>query len=181
MQEEKQNQKMEWYIIQSYAGQEKTVANTIKQRIKANNMEDLVPDVIVPTQEKIVVKSGKKKNVEEKIFPGYILINMIMSDTTWHVIRNTQGVTGFVGTEKRPTPLSKKEVDGIMAFTKIKQPSFQGSFEIGDAVKVVDGPFKDFMGSISEINEDKGQVKVLLTVFGRETPIVLDFLQINKI
>jgi transcription termination/antitermination protein NusG len=181
MQERTNDQKLEWYIIQSYAGQEKTVANTIQQRIKANNLEECVPEIIVPTQEKIVVKSGKKKNVEEKIFPGYILINMMMTDTTWHVIRNTQGVTGFVGTEKRPTPLNEKEVEGIMAFTKIKQPTFQGSFELTDSVKVIDGPFKDFMGTISEINEDKGQVKVLLTVFGRETPIVLDFLQITKI
>ena len=138
-------------------------------------------DVVVPTQEKIVVKSGKKKTIQEKIFPGYILINMIMDDNTWHVVRNTQGVTGFVGINKKPTPLSPKEVKGIMEFMEVQQPSFEASFEVGDSVKVLDGPFSEFMGSISEINEGKGQVKVLLSVFGRETPIVLDFLQVTKI
>lgn len=178
---EDKNSNLKWYIIQSYAGQEKTVANNIKQRIKANNLEDKITEIVVPTQDKIVVKSGKKKNVEEKIFPGYILIQMEMDDDTWHVVKNTQGVTGFVGINKKPTPLNEKEVKGIMAFMEVKQPSFQASFEVNDAVKVIDGPFKDFMGTISEINPDKGQVKVLLTVFGRETPIVLDFLQISKI
>ncbi len=178
---DKQNEQLKWYIIGSYAGQENTVMNNIIQRVKANNLEDLITEVVVPTQEKIVVKSGKKKTIEEKIFPGYVLVQMVMNDQTWHIIRNTQGVTGFVGTEKRPTALSEKEVKGIIAFTQVKQPSFEASFEVGDSVKVLDGPFKEFVGSISEINEDKGQVKVLLSVFGRETPIVLDFLQVSKL
>lgn len=172
---------LKWYIVNSYAGQENTVANNIRQRVKANNLEEEVAEVVVPTQEKIVVKAGKKKNVNEKIFPGYILINMDMNERTWHVIKNTQGVTGFVGIERRPTPLSDREVKGILAFMDVKQPSFQANFEVGDSVKVLDGPFKEFMGSISEINEDKGQVKVLLSVFGRETPVVLDFLQVSKL
>ncbi len=170
-----------WYIVQSYAGQENTVANNIKQRVKANNLEEEVKDVIVPTQEKVQVKSGKKKTIKEKIFPGYILISMTTSDDAWHIVRNTEGVTGFVGIGKKPTPISENEVKGILAYMEVKQPSFQASFEVGDSVKVLDGPFKEFMGSISEINEDKGQVKVLLSVFGRETPILLDFLQVTKL
>lgn len=176
-----ENNNLKWYIVHSYAGQENTVANNIRQRVKANNIETKVTDVIVPTQEKIVVKGGKKKTVEEKIFPGYILLNMELDDDTWRVIRNTEGVTGFIGTDKKPTPLSAKEAKGIMAFMDVKQPTFSASFEINDSVKVTDGPFKDFLGTISEINEDKGQVKVLLSVFGRQTPIVLDFLQVTKL
>lgn len=172
---------LKWYVVSTYAGQEKTVMSSIMQRVKANNMEELITDIVVPTQEKTVVKSGKKKNVEEKFLPGYILVRMAMADRTWHLVRNTQGVTGFVGTERRPTPLNEKEVKGIIAFTKVQQPSFEASFEVGDSVKVLDGPFKDFVGAIAEINENKGQVKVLLSVFGRETPIILDFLQVSKL
>jgi transcriptional antiterminator NusG len=175
--EDKQN----WYIINSYAGHEKKVANQILQRVKANALEAEVTEVIVPTQNKIVVAEGKKRTVEEKIFPGYVLVKMEMNDRTWHIIRNTEGVTGFVGTERKPTPLSPDEVKSIMAYMKVKQPSYQATFAVNDAVKVMDGPFKDFIGSISEINEDKGQVKVLLSVFGRETPVVLDFLQVSRI
>ncbi len=174
-------EKMDWYIINSYAGQEKTVAQNIKQRVKANDLDDKVAEVIVPTQEKIVVSSGKKRTVNERIFPGYILIQMMIDDDTWHIIRNTEGVKGFVGIGKKPTPLNPKEVKNIINFTQIKQPTFQASFDVGNSVKVLDGPFKEFMGTISEINEDKGQVKVLLSVFGRETPVVLDFLQVSKL
>jgi len=170
-----------WYIINTYAGHEKKVANQILQRVKANNLEKEVGEVVVPTQNKIVVSEGKKRTVEEKIFPGYVLVKMDMNDRTWHIIRNTEGVTGFVGTERKPTPLNPDEVTSIMAYMKVKQPAFQAAFALGDAVKVMDGPFKDFVGSISEINEDKGQVKVLLSVFGRETPVVLDFLQVSRI
>ncbi|MEI7579164.1 MAG: transcription termination/antitermination protein NusG [bacterium] len=172
---------LNWFIVNTYSGHENKVANQIKQRVKANNLEDQIVDIIVPTQDKIVVSGGKKRTVKEKIFPGYVLINMKMDDETWQVIRNTEGVTGFVGTEKKPTPLAKIEIEKILAYTKVEQPAYQTSFTIGDAVKVVDGPFKDFVGSINEINEDKGQVKVLLSVFGRETPVVLDFLQISKL
>jgi transcription termination/antitermination protein NusG len=178
---ETNNNDAKWYVVSTYAGQEKTVMSSIFQRIKANNMEDSITDIVVPTQEVTVVKSGKKKNIEEKFLPGYILVKMVMSDKTWHLVRNTQGVTGFVGTERRPTPLSEQEAKGIIAYTKVQQPTFEASFEVGDSVKVLDGPFKDFVGAISEINENKGQVKVLLSVFGRETPIILDFLQVSKL
>ena len=171
----------EWYIVNAYSGHEKRVANQIQQRAKANNLEDLITEVLVPIQNKIVVSEGKKRTVEEKIFPGYVLVKMIMNDQTWQIIRNTEGVTGFVGTERKPTPLNPEEVKSILAYMKVEQPSYQASFAVGDAVKVMDGPFKDFVGSISEINEDKGQVKVLLSVFGRETPVILDFLQITRL
>ncbi len=177
----KKNVKAKWYILNTYSGHEKKVANLIKQRVAANDLEDYVPEVVVPIQEKIVVNQGKKKTVEEKIFPGYVLIRMEINDETWRIVRNTEGVTGFVGTSKKPTPLNEKEVKGIMAFMDVKQPAYRPSFSVGDPVKVLDGPFKDFVGSISEINEDKGQVKVLLSIFGRETPIVLDFLQVNRL
>lgn len=173
--------KQNWYIVNAYSGYEKRVANQIIQRTKANNLEAFITEVLVPTQNKIVVSEGKKRTVEEKIFPGYVLVKMEMDDKTWQIIRNTEGVTGFVGTERKPTPLSPEEVRSIMAFMKVEQPSYQASFAVGDAVKVTDGPFKDFVGSISEINEDKGQVKVLLSVFGRETPVILDFLQVTRL
>lgn len=177
----KKNKNHKWYIISTYSGHEKKVANQIKQRAKANDLEDQVSEVVVPTQEKIVVSSGKKRTVEERIFPGYVLICMEMNDATWQIVRNTEGVTSFIGTEKKPTPLSEEEAKGIIAYMDVKQPAYQFSFSVGDAVKVVDGPFADFIGSISEINEDKGQVTVLLSVFGRETPISLDFMKVSKL
>lgn len=170
-----------WYIINTYSAHEKKVANMIKQRVKTNDLEDLVPEVVVPTQEKIVVNQGKKKTVEERLFPGYVLVKMVINDESWRAVRNAEGVTGFVGTSNKPTPLNPKEVESILNFMDVKQPAFRPTFSVGDAVKVMDGPFKDFVGTISEINEDKGQVKVLLSVFGRETPIVLDFLQVNRL
>jgi len=171
----------DWYIINTYSGHEAKVTNQIKLRVKANNMDDEITEIVVPTQEKIVVSSGKKKTVKEKIFPGYVLIKMKMSDRAWHVIRNTEGVTGFVGSSKKPTPLDPKEVQSILAFMDVKQPTFQAAFAVNDAVKITDGPFKDFVGSVSEINEDKGQVVVLLSVFGRETPVVLDLVKVVRL
>lgn len=173
------NQK--WYIVNTYSGHENRVATQLDARIKANSMEKLISEVSVPTQDKIVVTKGKKKTVQEKIFPGYVLVKMDLNNDTWPIVRNTEGVVGFVGTGNKPTPLTKKELKSIMAFTEVTQPTYQTSFAVGDAVKVVDGPFKDFVGSINEINQDKGQVKVLLSVFGRETPVVLDFLQVKKL
>jgi transcriptional antiterminator NusG len=170
-----------WYIVNTYSGHENRVATQLNARIKANKMEDLITEILVPTQDKIVISKGKKRTVKEKIFPGYVLIQMVLNDDTWQIVRNAEGVTGFVGSKRKPSPLSPTELKSIMAFTKVKQPSYQTSFSIGDAVKVVDGPFTDFVGSISEINRDKGQVKVLLSVFGRETPVVLDFLQVKKL
>ncbi len=174
-----------WFIISSSSGKENRTGELIKQRIKANNYEELITEVIVPMQEKIVIKRGKKVTVEDRILPGYILVKMIPTDETLQLIRNTEGVSGFVGTTAKannPTPLSPKEVEGILAFMKIKQsPTFDAKFTISEAVKVVEGPFKDFIGTIQEINEAKGQVTVLLSIFGQETPVQLDFLQVSKI
>lgn len=174
-----------WYIVKSHSGKEKSVAMQLQQRVNANNLEDVITEVIVPTQEKIVIQRGKKKTVEERIFPGYILVHTALTDEAIHIIRNTDGVLGFIGSSsysKKPSPLSKKEVDAVMAFTKVKQmPTYQSSFAMNDAVKVTDGPFKEFVGTVKEINESKGQVTVLLSIFGRETPVQLDFLQVTKI
>jgi len=175
------NDKLQWFIINTYAGHENRVLTQLNARIKANKLEDKITEILVPTQDKIVISKGKKKTVKEKILPGYVLVEMELNDDTWYVVRNTEGVTGFVGTKKRPTPLKPEELKSIQAYTEVKQPSYQSSFALGDAVKVVEGPFADFVGSISEINQDKGQVKVLLSVFGRETPVVLDFLQVKKL
>jgi len=177
----KENPNLKWYIINTYSGHEKRVEGQLNARIKANEMEDDITHILVPMQDKIIISKGKKKTIKEKIFPGYVLIEMDLKDETWHLVRNTEGVTGFVGTKKKPTPLSEEELKGIMRFTEVQQPTYQASFTVGDAVKVMDGPFADFVGSISEINQDKGQVKVLLSVFGRETPVVLDFLQVKKL
>ncbi len=179
--DQKLQKKHHWYILQTYSGHEKKVANQIQQRAKANNIEKDVKEILIPTQEKILVSEGKKRKKEEKIFPGYILINIKLNEKTWRIVRNAEGVTGFVGTEKKPTPLSKDEVKSIKEFSKVEQPAYTASFSLNDAVKVIDGPFKDFVGSINEINEDKGQVKVMLSIFGRETPVVLDFLQVSKL
>ncbi len=174
-----------WYIVTSSSGKENKTAQLINQRVKANNMEDLITDVVVPTQEKIIIKRGKKQTIEERIFPGYILVRMVANDDTLHIIRNTEGVQGFIGmtaTSKTPTALSDTEAEGILAFTQVKQsPVFDSKFSINDAVKVSDGPFKDFVGTVKEVNESKGQVTVLLSIFDRETPVQLDFLQVTKI
>lgn len=177
----KVNDKHKWFIISTYSGHEKKVAHQIEQRVKANDLEEQISDVVVPTQDKIVVSSGKKRTVEERIFPGYVLVKMDMNEDTWQIIRNTEGVTSFVGTEKKPTPLNDIEAKGILEYMEVKQPAYQFAFSVGDAVKVMDGPFADFIGSISEINEDKGQVTVLLSVFGRETPVALDFMKVTKL
>ncbi len=175
------SEKYEWYIVNTYSGHENRVATQLNIRIKVNKLEKYITQVLIPTQDKIVITKGKKKIVKEKIFPGYVLLEMVKNRDTLNLVRNTEGVIGFVGSKKEPTPLNETELKSILAFTKVKQPTYQTAFAIGDAVKVVDGPFKDFVGSINEINQDKGQVKVLLSVFGRETPVVLDFMQVKKI
>lgn len=176
---------LKWYILKSSAGQEKKTSELIKQRVRANLLDEQIKEVVVPTQEKIVIKRGKKQTIEERIFPGYILVQMHISDDTLHVVRNTEGVLGFIGTStnsKKPTPLSDREVKGILEFMQVKQqPTFSTKFSVSDPVKVIDGPFKEFVGTIQEVNEGKGQVTVLLSIFGRETPVQLDFLQINKL
>src|SRR3989344_2301241 len=170
-----------WYIVHTYAGHENKVAKNLQQRVQSLGFEDRIFDIIVPTRNTIKVSQGKKENVEEKIFPGYVLIRMIIDDESWLLVRTTQGVTGFVGAGNRPTPISDKEVEAIQKFMKTEEPLYKTTFTMGEAVKIVDGPFADFLGTIDEIDDTKGKLKVLVSIFGRETPVELDFLQVKKL
>jgi transcriptional antiterminator NusG len=170
-----------WYVVHTYSGHENKVAATLKQKIKASGFEDRIFEIMVPTQEKIEVREGKKVTLQEKIFPGYILVKMILDDQSWHAVRSTPGVTSFVGTGNKPTPLAEKEVNTIQKFSELEAPTYKASFTLGEAVRIVDGPFAEFLGTVDEINEEKGKVKVLVSIFGRETPVELDFLQVTKI
>lgn len=171
----------QWYVVHTYSGHEAKVAATLKQRIESQKLQDKVLDILVPTQEKIEIKEGKKNKVQEKIFPGYILIRMLLDDNTWLAVRTTPGITSFVGAANKPTPLSDEEVEAIKRFMSLEAPKFKTAFSVGEAVKIVDGPFTDFLGSISELDEEKGKLKVLVSIFGRETPVELDFLQVAKL
>lgn len=170
-----------WYIVHTYSGHEDKVTKSLKQRIQSLGFEDKIFDIIVPTRNTIKVSQGKKESVKEKIFPGYILIRMILNDETWLLVRTTQGVTAFIGAGNKPTPISEKEVEAIQKFMKTEEPLYKAAFSVGEAVKIIDGPFADFLGTIDEIDEAKGRVKVLVSIFGRETPVELDFLQISKL
>lgn len=170
-----------WYVIHTYSGHENKVAITLKQRVVSMALEEKVFNILVPTQEKIVISEGKKRTVEEKLFPGYILINMILNDETWHAVRSTSGVTGFVGTGDKPSPLPENEVKSIIKFMKMEAPKFEAKFNLGDGVKIIDGPFSDFIGKVDALDEEKGKVTVLVSVFGRETPVELDFLQVSPL
>ena len=170
-----------WYVVHTYSGHENKVAATLKQKIKASGFEDRIFEIMVPTQEKIEVREGKKVTLQEKIFPGYILVKMILGDESWHAVRSTPGVTSFVGTGNKPTPLVDSEVTAIQRFSELEAPTYKASFTLGEAVRIVDGPFAEFLGTVDEINEEKGKVKVLVSIFGRETPVELDFLQVTKI
>jgi len=170
-----------WYVIHTYSGHENKVAATLKQKIKATGMHDRIFEILVPTQEKIEVREGKKVTLQEKIFPGYLLVQMLLNDETWHTVRSTPGVTGFVGTGNKPTPLLESEVTTIKKFSEFEAPTYKASFTIGEAVRIADGPFSEFLGTVDEINEEKGKVKVLVSIFGRETPVELDFLQVAKL
>ena len=170
-----------WYVVHTYSGHENKVATGLKQRIESEHLEDKILDILVPMQDKIEIRGGKKTEVKEKIFPGYILVKMILDDTTWLAVRTTQGVTSFVGMGNKPTAISDSEVQTIVNFTKIAQPSFKQVFMADDTVKIVDGPFAEFIGKIDSVDEEKGKVRVLVSIFGRETPVELDFLQVQKI
>ncbi len=172
-----------WYILHTYAGHENKVARSLKQRVEAMHFEDRIFDIIVPTRNTIKVSQGKKETVKEKIFPGYVLVKMIMDDETWVMVRSTQGVTSFIGggNGNKPTPISEKEVAAIQKFMDQEEPMYKVSFVTGEAVKITDGPFTDFLGTIDSIDEARGKLKVLVSIFGRETPVELDFLQVKKI
>jgi len=170
-----------WYVIHTYSGHENKVSEGLKQRIESMDLSSKIFDIVVPTRQIIQVKGGKKTEIEEKIFPGYILVKMMLDDDSWLAVRTTQGVTAFVGAGNKPTPISEKEVDVIKKFMKLEAPKYKSVFSKGEAVKIVDGPFADFLGSVESIDEERGKVKVLVSIFGRETPVELDFLQVAKL
>lgn len=170
-----------WYVLHTYSGHENKVAAAIRQRVEAMRVAARVFDIVVPTRDTVVVKRGKKEEVKEKIFPGYILIRMVLDDETWLIVRTTPGVTAFVGTGNKPTPIGENEVETIMKFSKLAAPKFKTSFSVDEAVKIIDGPFADFLGAVESIDDARGKVKVLVSIFGRETPVELDFLQVSKL
>jgi len=170
-----------WYVVHTYSGHENKVAAALKQRVESMDQTDLIFEILIPTQNKIKITNGKKQTIAEKIFPGYIIVKMVLTDDSWLTVRTTSGVTAFIGIGNKPTPISEKEVEVIMKFMQQAAPKYKATFTPGEAVKIVDGPFNDFLGSVESIDQDKGKVKVLVFIFGRETPVELDFLQIAKI
>ena len=170
-----------WYVIHTYSGYEDAVAKNLKQRIESLGMEDKIFNVIVPKEKKIKIKNGKRKTVEEKIYPGYVLVEMIVTDASWYVVRNTPRVTGFLGAGTTPIPVSERDIEELMKKTEDKEPQFKIDFEIGSSVKITDGHFKGFEGKVSEIDQARGKIKVLINMFGRDTPVELDSLQIKKL
>jgi transcriptional antiterminator NusG len=174
-------QEKNWYVIHTYSGYEDAVAKNLKQRVESLGMEDKIFNVIVPKEKKIKIKSGKRKTVEEKIYPGYVLVEMIVTDDSWYVVRNTPNVTGFVGVGTTPVPVSKVEIEGLKKRMGVETPQYKIEVKVGDSVKITDGPFKDFDGKVSDIDEGRGKIKVLVNMFGRDTPVELDSLQIKKI
>jgi len=171
----------QWYAIHTYSGYEEKVAESIRQRIDAVDMADKIFDVMVPKEKQIEIKNGKRKVVEKRIFQGYALVEMKLTDETWYIIRNTPGVTGFVGTGTEPTPVSESEIAKIKRRMGVEDPKHHIDFEIGEVVNIIDGPFKGFDGSIAEIDTQKGKVKVMVSMFGRDTSVELDALQVCKV
>lgn len=170
-----------WYVVHCYSGYENKVLHAIRQRIETMGMRDKIFDVIVPTQEEIEVKDGKRRTVERRVFPGYILVEMKMDEDSWYVVRNTPGVTGFVGMGNEPTPLRPEEVSQILKRMLDETPKVKLTFKIGQKVRIIDGPFNDFIGIVAAIDQDKQKVRVMVNFFGRDTPVELDFLEVEKI
>ncbi len=169
-----------WYVIHTYSGYEDQVADQLRQRIESLEMKDKIFDVIVPKENQIEIKNGRRKVVERKIFPGYIMVQMIVTEDSWFVVRNTPNVTGFVGTSTTPSPLDESEVKAIQKRMGVEEPKYNIDFSLGELVAITDGPFKGFDATVSEIDEQKGKIKVLVSMFGRETPVELDSLQVKK-
>jgi transcriptional antiterminator NusG len=169
-----------WYVVHCYSGYENKVRHNLEQRIETMGMKDKIFDVVIPTQEEIEVKEGKRRTVERHIFPGYVLVNMALSEESWYVVRNTPGVTGFVGMGNQPTPLRPEEVSQIIKRMEAEAPTVKVTFKVGERVRIVDGPFNDFRGVVAEIDMERTKVRVMVSFFGRETPVELDFLQVEK-
>jgi len=170
-----------WYVLHTYSGYEEAVVRNLKQRIESMNMDDKIFNVLVPIEKKIKIKRGKRIIEDEKIYPGYVLVEMIVTDDSWYVVRNTPRVTGFIGAGTVPTPIAPDEIKSLQKRMGVEEPEYKIDLVVGDAIKVVDGPFKDFDGKISEVDEKRGKIKILISMFGRETPVELDFLQVKKI
>jgi transcription termination/antitermination protein NusG len=181
MSKQKIREERNWYAIHTYAGYENAVARNLKQRIESLGMENKIFNVLVPTEKKIKVKAGKRVEEEEKIYPGYILVDMIVTDDSWYVVRNTPRVTGFVGSGVYPVPLNKSEVEELFRRMNADKVLHNIDLQVDDAVIIADGPFKDLEGKVNEVDQERGKVKVLVSMFGRETPVELDFLQVKKI
>jgi transcriptional antiterminator NusG len=169
-----------WYVIHCYSGYENKVRHNLEQRIETMGMKDSIFDVVIPTQEEIEVREGKRRTVERHIFPGYVLVNMSLSEESWYVVRNTPGVTGFVGMGNLPTALRPEEVSQIIKRMEAEAPTVKVTFKVGERVRIIDGPFNDFRGTVSEIDMERTKVRVMVSFFGRETPVELDFLQVEK-
>jgi transcriptional antiterminator NusG len=169
-----------WYVLHTYSGYENKVMRSIEHRIEALDLGDRVYEVVVPTQDEIEIRNSQRHTVQRKVFPGYVLVRMEMDDDTWYALRNTPGVTGFVNVNNKPVPLSEAEVQAILKGMTAEAPKVKISFQLGDTVRITDGPFADFRGEIDEINQEKGKIKVLVSFFGRETPVELDFLQAER-
>lgn len=169
-----------WFVIHCYSGYENKVRHNLEQRIETMGMKDMIYDVVIPTQEEIEVKEGKRRSIERHVFPGYVLVNMILSEESWYVVRNTPGVTGFVGMGNDPTPLRPDEVAHILKRMEAEAPHVKVSFKQGERVRIIDGPFNDFRGTVDEIDMEHAKVTVMVNFFGRETPVELDFLQVEK-
>jgi transcriptional antiterminator NusG len=169
-----------WYVIHCYSGYENKVRHNLEQRIETMGMKDRIFDVVIPTQEEIEVREGKRRTVERHIFPGYVLVNMSLSEESWYVVRNTPGVTGFVGMGNLPTALRPEEVSQIIKRMEAEAPTVKVTFKVGERVRIIDGPFNDFRGTVAEIDMERTKVRVMVSFFGRETPVELDFLQVEK-
>ncbi|MCH8342108.1 MAG: transcription termination/antitermination protein NusG [Chloroflexi bacterium] len=170
----------QWYVVHCYSGYENKVRHNLEQRIETMDMKGKIFDVVVPTEEEIEVRNGKRRTVERRVFPGYILVQMIMDEDSWYVVRNTPGVTGFVGMGNDPTPLRPEEVSQIVKRMEAEAPRIKVTFDVGQKVRIIDGPFNDFIGTVDDIDMDKGKVRVMVSFFGRDTPVELDFLQVEK-
>lgn len=170
----------QWFVLHTYSGYENKVKKTIESRVEAFDMGDRVFEIVVPTQDEIEIKDGQRKTVQKKVFPGYVLVRMMMDEDTWYQLRNTPGVTGFVSQDNKPLPLQGDAARSVIQGMEAEAPKVTMSFALGDTVRIIDGPFADFRGEIDEINNEKGKVKVLVSFFGRETPVELDFLQVER-
>jgi len=175
------NQGRRWYVLHTYSGYEENVEKNLKQRIESMDMESKIFNILIPTEKKIKIKNGKRKITEEKIFPGYVMVEMEVDDDSWYVVRNTPNVTGFIGAGTVPTPISKQEIKSLQKRIGVEEPKFKIDISLESPVKITDGPFKGMEGKITNIDEAKGKIKVSVSMFGRETPVELDFLQIKKI